>query len=197
MIDPDLREQLLTLETETPSLKDKYRKEIQAMLEKELTPIMKIELYAEILFGALIFFGGLIAVAAVLFLGKSSFFLVCILLLTALLGLACVIHGGWTLYLGKVYIKIDRQVEMTVLWIIGGLVVFLFMLAGACNSNPAEGALKVLFGYPTLFILVLATLHRYIEKTGLELKEHILRLELHIAELHEKMNFKSENDKKE
>lgn len=197
MIDPNLREQLLAFETETPSLKEKYQKEIQAMLEKELTPPMKIELYAEILIGVLTLVGGLIGVVATLFIGKSSFFFVCILLLIALLGLACTIHGAWTLYLGKVYIKNDRQVEMTVLWTLGGSIVFLFMLAGACNPNPAEGSLKVLFGYPTLFILVLATLHRYIEKTGFEMKEHLLRLELQIAELNSKIQSKIGEEKKE
>ncbi len=195
MIDPNLREQLLTLETETPSLKEKYQKEIKAMLEKELTQSMKIELYAEILIGFLTIIGGLIAGAAIIAIGHSSFFLLCFLILLTLLGLACMIHGALTLYLGKVYIKIDRQVEITVLWTLGGLIVFLFILAGACNPNPAEGALKILFIYPTLFILVMATLHRMIEKTGLELKEHILRLELHIAELDEKIQSKPDGEK--
>jgi hypothetical protein len=198
MIDPNLREQLLAFETETPSLKEKYRKEIQTMLEKELTVFTRIEMYAEIIFGAIMFFGALIAVVLfAIFDSHFSFLMGCIMALVSLFGMAGVLHGSWTLYQGKINIKQDRMVEMTTIWSFGGLIFFLFMLNGACTKNPAEGTLIVLNGFPILFILVLATLHRFIEKTGLELKEHILRLELHIAELNEKINLKPETDKKE
>lgn len=186
MIDPHLRKQLLAIETETPSLKEKYEKEIETMIEKELTSHKKMELYAEIGIGTFILFGGLLI--ALLFFNEHSFFMTCTLILMSLFGLSGVIHGSWILHQGKINIKHYVYLEMAILWSFGLLIFISCIYNGALSENPAEGVLKVLYGFPILFFLLLATLHRFMERNNLELKEHLLRMELQMLELDKKSN---------
>lgn len=195
MIDPNLRLQVMAIETETPSLKEKYKKEIEAMIEKELTSFKRMEMYAEIVIGISVLFGGLLI--AGIYAKDNTFHMMCILILMSAFGLSGVIHGLWTLRRGKIIIKQERYIEMTILWGFGVLIFIFCVLNSAFSEDPFDGILKVLYGFPILFFLLLATLHRFIEKNGLEQKEHLLRLELLILELDKKINTTSSNSCKE
>lgn len=184
MLDPNLRERLLALDEETPSLKAKYDKEIQAMLDQPLTPLQRYGWIAGIAFGLLIAIGCSITLIVTLFYPFSPF-LYWLLVMTTIYGLC---GAGYSLYIvmrGKVHLHRDRAIEMAFVWVFVAIIVFGHIIWGSIESDPARGNFRILMGLFILIIAGMGTTIRYVERTGVTIREKLLEIELSLAELKE------------
>ena len=75
---------------------------------------------------------------------------------------------------------------MVMVWVFVAVFVFAYMFWGSMEDDPARGNFRLLLGMFVLFIAGMGTTIRYVERTGVTIKESLLRLELQLAELKEK-----------
>jgi len=177
-----IRDQLLEMEQRTPEYEEKFRKEIKKMMEKTLTPIQRISWTLSIFFGLIfVVLFSYIAITApqeFSFIGRMMF------VLGAVYGVAWMSLGIWTLkrksfnWVRHEKITYGLSFGFVLLMLIG-----MMLLGGQLEDQVVAIQMTLnglifflIFGIPALFNL-------RINRMETTLREHLLKLELKVAEL--------------
>ncbi|MDP8244920.1 MAG: hypothetical protein P9L94_12610 [Candidatus Hinthialibacter antarcticus] len=184
MNDSNLRERLLAAETVTPSLKERYEKELKTMTEQPLSNKNRIWHYVVSVVGAVI----CIHFVVIFFIAPDELPLLARLLF--LVGAAG--SAVWAVICfrmarrGSMNLKRDPDIMIGSIW---GMVVFstVVSLMLGMQMEPAAGGRMI--AYATVFLIMgaLFMIQRMIERTELKLREKLLELELQISEMKEKI----------
>jgi hypothetical protein len=174
------RERLLRAEQITPSLKDRYDKEIQMMIEKKLTG-----------FGRWVWLVQAIAsLAFAVFLGVLAVTLPAAFPWPGRLGLAggVVFSIGWAILGIRVFrrglldLKIDTGAVAALSWCLPVFLVTIFMVWA---PNSIAGLRMILFGLVFLVMGAVFLIRHVIEQSELKSREKLLEIEYRLAELTE------------
>ncbi|MFC1597097.1 hypothetical protein ACFL5Q_04045 [Planctomycetota bacterium] len=176
----DFSNRLIQCESPTPVLHEKYRKEITAMLEKELSPLGRVAwtfwavfgLAQAILFGfiAVISYGNLALWGTVGF-GAGVVF-----------GLAFGSLSGWTAWTGRIHLRTQGPAMANMCW---SLAILMATLAFVFSSDSAVRVHAIVSLLPFLVIAAVFMLTSRTEQVELRTKEKLLEIEYRIAELGE------------
>ena len=186
MSDQSLRDRLLDLEHQSPELKAKYQKELKKMMEKKLTTFGKIMAAFSVLLGCffVVFFSyqALTLPPDLPFLARVGF------AVGALFGGAWAVLGIWTLRRGSMNVG---RFENTTQGLVFGFVLFMLIITGVTGAEAQDrikGLHMILSGL-TFFLVfgVPALFNMRINRTETLLREQLLKIELKLAELAERM----------
>lgn len=180
MNDSNLRERLLAAQTITPSLKERYEKELNTMTEKPLGYKNRIWHFA---------LSGLGAAMCIFF--AVTFFTVpeelpLMARLTFLVG--AIGSAVWAVICflmarrGSMNLKRDPEIMVGSIWAMVVIFTVVSLLMGM-QMEPAAGVRMI--AYATVFLIMgaLFMIQRMIERTELKLRENMLELELKICEI--------------
>jgi hypothetical protein len=182
MNEKSIREGLLEMEKRTPEFEEKFRKEIKRMMEKTLTRTQKIGYCFAIFLGlamAILFsYAAVTAPPEFSVLGRMIF------VSGVLFALAWIGLGIWTLKRKSFnWLRQENVTQGLTFGFILFLLIVLMMLGSQLEDKVIgmqmmlQGAIFfMVFGIPALFNL-------RINRTETALREHLLKLELKVAEL--------------
>jgi hypothetical protein len=183
------RDKLLDMEKPNAGYKEKYEKEVLAMLEKKLT-----------FFGRLVYVvTGLIALAAGVWYGIAGILGLMgapllsriVFVVIAMISLAFVGLAAWTVKSGTTRLNIQPPVVAGMIW---ALVVV--MLAGLMSKGmrvePIWAIQGVVYGIVFLMVASLLMVLTCIRQSELKTREKLLEIEYRIADLADKVEGKSE-----
>jgi hypothetical protein len=176
----DFRQRLLSVEQVTPSLQQRYRKEIQNMLEKPLTGFRRWGWLGSAVLGVTftIVFGITAVVAPTGFpwWGRIAF------AVGALFGIGWAILGIRIFRRGAMHLKKDTGAAMGMTW---GFLVFMMTLFMVFATNDIVGLRMVVNGLVFLVMGIAFLLRHVIEQSELKTREKLLEIEYRLAELAE------------
>ena len=174
------RERLLKMEKVTPALKERYEKEVHAMLEKQLTGVRRwVWLGSAVLgLGFAALFGTLAVITPAEFpvYGRVGF------AVGALFGIGWAILGIKVFQRGSLDLKKDTWAATGMSW---GLVVFLATWFMLFAPDSIAGLRMILFGLVFLVMGVAFMLRQVVDQAELKTREKLLEIEYQIAELAE------------
>lgn len=188
--DKTFRDRLLDVEKPSSNYREKYEKELLAMVEKKLTGWTKLAHIIGLLMG--LGFAGLFGTLAVTVPREFPLWGRFIWALGAVFGLIIVVCGAWTLKKGTVNLKKDEMGSAGLAW---GYIVIAGSIALAFSGslpNPLSG-IRMLVSL--LFFLVMAAVfmtRAFVRCSELNTREKLLEIEYRLAELAEKLEGKSE-----
>jgi hypothetical protein len=176
----EFRDRLLKMEQASPKLKERYMKEIQAMLEKPLTGIRRwgwlasagLGLFFLILFGT----AAIIAPAEFPWWGRLGF------AAGALFGIGWMVLGIRVFWRGSENLKLDSGAAVGMGW---GLVVFLVTVDFVWAPHSIVGVRMLLSGLVFLVFAVVGLLQHAIKQSELKTRDKLLEIEYRLAELAE------------
>lgn len=175
-----LRERLLKAEQITPSLKQRYDREIQAMLEKKLTGIRRRVWLAQAIAGLAfaVSFGTLAVMLPAGFpwpgrLGLTG---------GALFGIGWAILGIRVFRRGSLDLKIDTGAAASMSWCLPVFLVTIFMVWA---PDTIAGLRMILFGLVFLVGGAVFVIRHVIEQSEMKAREKLLEIEYRLAELTE------------
>ena len=174
------RERLLKMEQVTPALKKRYDKEIQAMLEKELTGIHRWSWLVAAIMGAA--FAVLFGTLAVMALAEFPWYCRLIFAAGALFGIAWAVLGIRVFRRGSVNLKIDTRASAGMAW---GLPVIVLTLAMVGAPDSTAGLRMILSGLVFLVMGATFMIQYLIQQSELKTSEKLLEIEYRLAELTE------------
>ena len=177
------RERLLRLEQVTPALKERYDKEVQAMLENRITgtgrwallggTVMNVVIAVLLVTLAIIPPAGVplfaripVAVAALFSVGF------------AILGLRVFRRGSWDL-------KFDTAVCIGMVWVFAVLMVIMFSVMSLLAPDRIAGLWMMIFGLVVLVVGAVFLIRHGIAQSELRTREKLLEIEYLLAELAE------------
>ncbi len=174
------RERLLKMERVTPALKERYEKEMQAMLEKPLTGVCRwtsliwtfMGLGAAILGGTV----AIIAPAPFPLAGRIG------LAAGALLGIGFTILGLRIVRRGSINLRTDTVAYAALAWILPVVLVTLLMVSA---PDSIVGLRMIICGLVFLVMGAMFLLRHVIELSELKTHEKLLAIEYRLAELAE------------
>jgi hypothetical protein len=173
------RDRLLKMEQASPALKEQYTKEIQAMLEKQLTGIRRWAWLASGLLGIVftLLFGTLAIVIPAEFpwWGRLGF------AAGALFGIGWLVLGIKVFRRGSENLKLDSA-AVGMGW---GLTLFMVTVAMVWAPDNLAGVRSILIGLVFVVFSVVGLLQHWIEKSELKTHEKLLQIEYRLAELAE------------
>jgi hypothetical protein len=179
------RDNLLDIEKPNPTLKEKYEREVQAMVEKKLTGVRKLQMIGFLVMslGLGVLFGTLAVVIPKGFplWGRFAFAVGAVFCL-AFVGLYARI-----LKKGSINLKKDN---MSLAWTGWGLVVIYGTLVLVFSGKLPDRIIGVHMLVSVLFYLVAAgvfLLRAYIQRSEVNTREKLLEIEHRLAEIFEKM----------
>ncbi len=176
------RDRLLTMEQVTPSLKERYELEIQAMIEQKLTKIGRvIWLISTILgFAFAVLFGGLAVFlpAELPWQGRVGF------AGGALFGIGWGMLGGRILRRGSLNLQTDGFAVAAISWV---WPVFLLTLFLVCAPNNLIGLRMIISGLAFLLMGAVFLIAGIIRQSELRSREKMLEIEYRVAELTESL----------
>lgn len=185
MLDPRLKNELFMQENTTPALREQYEKELKKIMEKELSTPKRIAFIASGILGICFFIGfGIVA-----FITREE--------LPALATLGFVIGSlfglGWSIgcyrivRAGKMDLKKDPAILVGMMWIMLVFMVTIYLMLGNSMENAAQGTRMIASSLVFLIMGVVFMIQRFVESAQLDIKEHLLKLELQVSELQEKI----------
>jgi len=179
------RDKLLEIENLNPVLKEKYEREVQAMVEKELTGIRKLQMIGFLVMslGLGVLFGTLAVIIPKGFplWGRSMF---------AIGAVFCMVFVGMyarILKKGSINLKTDN---MSMAWTGWGFVVICGTLVLVFSGTLPDKIIGVHMLVSILFYLVAAgvfLLRAHIQRSEVNTREKLLEIEHRLAEISEKM----------
>jgi len=185
MNDWRLREQLVDLETFSPDLKAKYQKEMNQMLEERLGAGARVGWVLAVAMGVTFF--AVFSIAAVKapaefpVLGRIMF------AAGAVFGAAWAVVAFTIAKRGSMHRKAHLEVVLGMTFGFMVIMMTLALMQGMAMEDGVRGLKMILYGL-VFFVMFgvpsLMTMH--LNRAELRLREHMLRLELRIAELAEK-----------
>jgi hypothetical protein len=176
------RERLLELEWMTPAVKQRYDKEVQAMLEERLTGtgrkvflgVTVMSVVFAVLLGALAIIPPLaeLPLLARIPVATSALFSVGF----AILSLRVLRRGSWDL-------KSDPSVIIGMVWGFAVLMVIMFMVMAPLAPDRIVGLWLSVFGVVLLIIGAVFLIRHGIAQSELRTREKLLEIEYRLAEL--------------
>jgi hypothetical protein len=173
-----MRDALLKLETITPSLKQQYDKEIQAMLEKKLTRFGRAIWLAAAIAGVgfAVWFSTLAVTMPPRFplwgrLGFAG---------GALFGILWAALGARVLRRGSLDLKIDTAAVAGLSW---GLPLLLVTIAMVSAPDSLVGLRMIISGLAFLIIGAVFLIASVVQQAELRTREKVLQIEYRVAEL--------------
>jgi hypothetical protein len=178
--DPTLRDRLCELEPRNPLLRERYAKELQAMLEQKLSVPMKV-------------FLGLVTAAAValaIFLGTLAFRHAKLPLLAraglaggAVFALAWAGLSAWTLRRGALPLRTHPAAMAALSWTCAVLLETCFLLLAPQFPDQFHALLALFSGLVLLIGAGVMMVCSRVQQAELRAQESLLRLEYRLAEL--------------
>jgi hypothetical protein len=178
------RERLLELEPMTPALKERYDKEVQAMLEKRLTGTDRkvvlgftvMSVVFAVLLGVLAIIPPLAEVPLLVRLGPA---------LGALYSVGFAILGVRVLRRGSMDLKFDTSVIIGMVWGLVVLMVILFTVMSLLVPDRIVGLWMMIFALVQLVVGAVFLIRHGIAQSELRTREKLLEIEYRLAELAE------------
>lgn len=177
------RDQLLKADRTAPELDEKYRKELTAMLEKELSLARKLVF-------TVVAVAALVSGCVCAFLAATEPELP--LAARAALAVGSVFAVAWlftmiaVLRRGKLQLKTDSRRIAVMVWTFSVLTMVLWLYLGMSSTDPLRGIQIILYGLTFLIGAAVYWLSHMVERNELSTREKLLELELRLAELAEK-----------
>jgi hypothetical protein len=178
----DLSDRLSELEPQTPALRGKYEQALREVLQRKLSPTMKLFV------GAV----GVMSIGIAVFLAMvaATHPELPALARLGLVGgvvfaLAWTALTGWTLYRGSLHVKLQPKLTATLGWIFAIFLQTLFLVLAPAASNPYHGTIAILGGLVILIGAGVQFLGTCIQQSELRTREAFLRLEYRLAEIAE------------
>jgi hypothetical protein len=176
------RERLLDAEQVTPALKERYHKELQAMLEKQLSGMRRWGWLGSAIMGLgfAVLFGTLAVVAPAEFpwWGRLIF------ATGALFGIGWVLLGLKVFRRGSLDRKFDSWAASGMGW---GFTVLVVTVAMVCAPENVVGVRMILSGLVFLVMAAAFLIRHVIEQSELKTREKLLEIEYRLAELADRM----------
>ena len=176
-------EQLLEAEQVTPSLKERYDMQMQAMFEKPVRGARKLAWIGSTAMGIgfLILFGTMAILVPPEFpvLGRIGF------ALGALFGLIWAIFGVRILQKGVIDLRFHPRAAAGMGWAFTVILVILAMLLAGRHPDSIVGVQMILIGLVFLVMAAVFMIFARIEQSELRTREKLLEIELRLAELSE------------
>ncbi|MBU0533811.1 MAG: hypothetical protein KJ887_03295 [Candidatus Omnitrophica bacterium] len=185
------RDQLLESEQFNLSYKEKYEKEVQAMIERKLTGIIKLPHIIGLITGLVltIFFGAFAIIVPILEKGfpfQGRF----ICAMGAVFGLITVIVEGRILKKGTINLKKDYLSRAGLdLVVLGILAILVFVISGGLLDRLMGVQMLALLLFGEVAVAV-AMLQAVIVRSELNTREKLLGIEYRLAELAEQITKK-------
>ena len=179
------RDKLLDIEKPNPTLKDKYEREVQAMVEKKLTGLRKSGTVVSLVMGLgfFVLFGTLAVIVPKEFpmWGRAIWAIGSVFGLTVA-GLAVL-----ALKKGTVNLKTDDMAMAGLGW---GFIVIITTITLVFSGQLSDRTIAIKMLVSLLIFEVAAAvglLKAIIERSEVKTREKLLEIELHLAEISEKM----------
>jgi hypothetical protein len=178
------RERLLRLEQVTPALKERYDKEVQAMLEKRITGISRWVVLGSAVMSVV--FAVLLVVWAIIPPAEE-------VPLPARIPVAvgALFSVGFAILLlrvfrrGSIDLKFDTSVYIGMVWVFAVLMVIMFMVMSLLAPDRIAGLWMMIFGLVVLVVGAVFLIRHVIEQSELKTREKLLEIEYRLAELAE------------
>jgi choline-glycine betaine transporter len=187
------RDKLLDMEIPTPALKEKYEREVQAMVEKKLTGLRKLGTVVSLVMGLgfFVLFGTLAVIVPKEFplWGRAIWAVGSVFGLT-FAGLAVLV-----LKKGTVNLKTDDMAMAGLGW---GFIVIMATITLVFSGQLPDRTIAIKMLVSLLIFEVAAAvglLKAIIERSEVKTREKLLKIEYHLAEISEKIDKKPENVK--
>lgn len=181
--EPKLRDELCELEPHNPLLRERYLKEMKAMLEKPLTFRAKLFL-AAVLIGSL---------AIMVFLAVQAVVHTELPALArfgmaggALFALAWAVLCGRALRRGTLELRTEPAAQAGLLWVFAVLLETCFLVLAPQFPNPFHATVALFMGLVILIGAGVMLVCVRLQQSELATREALLRLEYRIADLSEK-----------
>jgi len=177
-------ERLLRVEQVTPALKERYDKEVQAMLEKRLTGTDRkvwlggtvMSVVFAVLLGAMAIIPPLAEVPLLVRIPNAVGVLFCV-------GFA--ILGVRILHRGSMDLKFDTSVIIGMVWGFAVLMVIMFTVMSLLVPDRIVGLWMMIFGLVVLVVGAVFLIRHAIAQSELKTCEKLLEIEYRLAELAE------------
>lgn len=188
-----LGDKLVAQERTSEALERRYNEEIEAMLERGLKPVERIMYPVAIGMGVSFFvcFGvaawnawGSLPRLATLSFGVGSVF-----------GLVFSVYAFRVRRRGRLHLKKDLGLFNGLMWGFMVIMMTVFLLLGQQMENTGKGTQMILAGL-VFFVMfgVVGMLQYNIQQAELRIRESVLKLELQVAEIAERMPAKAEQN---
>ena len=174
------RERLLRLEQVTPALKERYDKEVQAMLENRITGSSRRALLRGIVMNVVI--AVLLVTFSIIAPAGVPLFARIPVAVAALFSVGFVILLLRILRRGSFDVKSDTAAINGMVWVFGLLITVLFILI---VPNSILGLRMIIFALVFLVIGAVFRIRHVIEQSELKTREKLLEIEYLLAELAE------------
>jgi hypothetical protein len=176
------RDRLLKIEQATPTLRERYDREIQAMLEKRITGIGRWAWLGSAVMGVgfAVLFGtvAIIAPAEFPWTARIGF------AVGALFGIGWAVLGWRIFRRSSINVKTDSGAAAGMAWALPIILLTLYMV----SAPDSIVGLRMLLSGLVFLVMGLAFLLRHIiEQSELKTREKLLEIEYHLAELGEAM----------
>lgn len=176
------RDRLLKMEQVTPALRERYDKEIQAMLEKPLTGVCRWTtlIWTVMGLGAAIL-GGTVAIIApspLPLTGRIG------LAAGALLGIGFAVMGLRIVWRGSINLRTETAAYAALAWILPVILVTLLMVSA---PDSIVGLRRIICGLVFLVMGAMFLIRHVVEQSELKTREKLLEIEYRLAELAEQM----------
>jgi hypothetical protein len=179
----DFSDRLIQCESPTPALHEKYRKEITAMLRKELGPLGRVAWTFWAVFGlALAIVFGFAAVSSY---GNLPLWGTVGFGAGVVFGLAFGSFSGWIACSGRIHLRTQPPAMAGMGW---AFVVVMTTLALVNAPDSIVGVRMIVSLLPFLVMAAVFMLASRAEQVELRTKEKLLEIEYRIAELGEHLN---------
>lgn len=180
------QDKLLALEKPNPTYREKYERQVKAMVEKKLTGWTKLAHIEGLILG--LFFFVLFGTLAVIVPSEFPLWGRAIWVLGAVFGLAIVVFEGWLLKRGTINLKEDEMAMAGLGWAFVVIVGCIVLVFSGSLPDPLTGIHMLV---ALLFFLVMAAvfmMRAFVQRSELNTREKLLEIELHLAELAEKLD---------
>jgi len=179
------RERLLRLEQVTPALKERYDKEVQAMLEKRITGtgrwVWLGSTVMSVVFAVLLGTLTIIAPAEVPLPARIG------PAVGALFSVGFAILGLRVFRRGSIDMKFDTAVYNGMIWVFVVLMAIMFMVMSLLVPDRIVGLWMIIFALVFLVVGAVFLIRHVIEQSELRTREKLLEIEYRLAELAEAM----------
>ncbi len=179
----DFRERLLAAEQVSPTYKEQYEKEVQAMLERKLTRGQRAGYGASAALGVtfLVIFG----TAAVMVPREFPILARIGFAVGAVFGLVWAVFAGWIAGKGALDPKKHPTAMVGMGWGFTVIMITLFMLLSSKLPDPTTGIRMVVNGLVFLVFAAVFMISNRIDQAQLKTREKLLEIEYRLAELAE------------
>jgi predicted membrane channel-forming protein YqfA (hemolysin III family) len=182
------RDKLLDIEKTTDSYKEKYEKEVQAMVEKKLTGANKWFHVGGLIMG--LGFLILFATIAVIMPKEFPFWGRTMFILGAVFGAVFAAFEGWILKKGTIDLRKDEMASAGLSWGVVVIAATIVLVNSGKLADPIKGV-HMLVGILVFEVMAaVGLLKAIIQRSELNNREKLLEIEYRIAELAEKIDGK-------